>query len=45
MVRFNVIVLHRSIYVVHVNFAVVQTQLHYPANIAMPGKTDANAVG
>lgn len=45
MVRLNIIVLHRSIYVVHVNFAVVQSQMHHPANLALCGKTQAHTVG
>ena len=43
--RFNLVVLHRSIYVVHVYFAVVQAQLHHPANIALRRNTNTHAVG
>lgn len=45
MVRLNIIILYRSIYVVHVYFTVVQAQMHHPANLALRRKTDPNTVG
>ena len=44
MVRLNIIVTHRSIYVVHVNLAVVQTQVHHTAHSALSGNTHAHTV-